>query len=92
MNGIQKRFLATVTGKLYSSKKGKIVKAYLEDKGLEEWAAKAEGVDGAESVVVVLVMDLDFIPSVSRSHTFSTEAPAMRAVPFPPNLSTLMSR
>ena len=76
MSHIPKRFKGTVAGKLYSSKKGKIVKEYLEEKGLEEWAKKTKGVDdkGAEEVVVVLVMDLDFIASVSRSHTLHRAA------------------
>ena len=57
MSHIPKRFIskATVAGKLYTSKKGKVVKDYLEDKGLKEWAAKTKGVDdkGAESATVV---------------------------------------
>src|SRR6266478_7702006 len=65
LSHIPKRFVnhATVAAKLYSSKKGKIVKDYLEDAGLKAWAAKTKGVDdaGAESAEVVLVMDLDFI-------------------------------
>ena len=67
---IPKRFIchATVAAKLYTSKKGKIVKDYLEQEGLKACAAKTKGVDdaGAESAEVVLVMDLDFIASVSR--------------------------
>ena len=96
MSHIPKRFIshATVAGRLYTSKGGKIVRDYLEEKGLKEWAAKTKGVDdkGAESATVVLVMDLAFIASVSRSHMFSAEAPVTLAVPFPPSLGTLMSR
>ena len=54
---VPKHFIshATVAGKLYTSKKGKVVKEYLEEKALKEWAAHTDGVDnkGAESVTVV---------------------------------------
>ncbi|KAF8546957.1 hypothetical protein OG21DRAFT_1490652 [Imleria badia] len=54
---MSRRFIshATVAGKNYTSKKGKIVKQWLEsDEGLKAWAAKTKGVDdaGAESAVV----------------------------------------
>ena len=95
MSHIPKRFIskATIAGDYYSSKKAKVVKKYLEEKGLKEWAAKTKGVDdkGAESAKVVLVMDLDFIASVFRSHTFSADALLTLVVPFAPSLGTLMS-
>jgi hypothetical protein len=57
MSNIPKRFIsyASVVGKLYSSKKGKIVKEYLEQEGLKDWARKTAGVDdqGAEVAEVV---------------------------------------
>lgn len=38
---------------------------YLEKEALKDWAEATKGVDGAETVEVVLVIALDFIASVS---------------------------
>lgn len=90
-----KRFTGTTTvdPELYTSQKGKVVKQYLEQNALGNWAAATPGVQNAGSVYVTSVtMDLLHFISISRLHTFPTEVLVTQVVPIQPSLSTLMSK